>query len=264
MLTEVKNQFKVTLLATKYAIMKESLNKASFLMKVVFMILNNATFIVQWIILFAIRDNIGGYTFQQVLLLWGVTAGVYGISHFFFKNAYNLSDKINSGKLDSYLVQPKNVLISAITSDIETPALGDLLYGFIVLFIYGISLQVLLLFLLFIITGALILTSMTVIVNSLSFWFQKSDMIAETTTSMMTNFATYPEGIFGGAVKVLLFTMIPVGFTVYFPVRVITEFNIFQLVIVLAVTMITIALAFIIFYKGLKRYSSSNLMSARI
>ena len=68
MLTAVKNQVRVTLLTTKYALMKEMLNKTTFLMNIVFMILNNACFIVQWIILYSIRDGIGGYHFHQVLL----------------------------------------------------------------------------------------------------------------------------------------------------------------------------------------------------
>ena len=52
MLTAVKNQLKVNLLSVKYSLMREMLNKTTFLMNVIFMILNNACFIVQWIILF--------------------------------------------------------------------------------------------------------------------------------------------------------------------------------------------------------------------
>ena len=82
MLTEVKNQLKVNFLSVKYALMREMLNKTTFLMNVIFMILNNACFIVQWIILFSLKDNIGGYGLKQVLLLWGLTSATFGISHF--------------------------------------------------------------------------------------------------------------------------------------------------------------------------------------
>ena len=61
MLTAVKNQLKVNLLSVKYSLMREMLNKTTFLMNIIFMILNNASFIIQWIILFSLRDNIGGY-----------------------------------------------------------------------------------------------------------------------------------------------------------------------------------------------------------
>ncbi len=127
MLTVVKNQVKVTLLNIKYALMREMLNKTTFITNIVFMILNNACFIVQWIILYSIKDNVGGYTFKEVMLLWGIAAGTYGVSHFFFEKAYTLADTITEGKLDVFLVQPKNVLLSAITSDVKTSALGDIL-----------------------------------------------------------------------------------------------------------------------------------------
>ena len=264
MLTAAKNQVRISLLSVKYALMREMLNKVSFITNIIFMLLNNASFIIQWLVLFSLKDNIGNYDLKQVLLLWGLAASTYGFSHFFFKRVYSLSDIINTGKLDSYLVQPKSVLLSAITTDVEPSALGDFLYGYIMLCIYGFSIPRCLLFTLFTITGGLIMTAVAVIFNSLSFWFQKSDTIADTADSLMTSFATYPDGIFKGVAKILLFTIIPVGLSTYIPIRVLTEFNIYLTLLVLSTTILLIVIAFIVFYKGLKRYSSSNLMIARI
>ena len=260
---EVKNQLRVNFLAIKYGLMREMLNKTTFFMNVVFMILNNACFIVQWVILFSLRDNIGGYGLKQVLLLWGLTSSIFGISHFFFESAYKLSDTINTGKLDAFLVQPKNVLLSTITASISTSAIGDMIYGMIVLFIYGFSIKTFLLFVTFAVTGSLMLTAIAVILGSLSFWFNKSDFIADTGNSLMIQFSTYPDGIFKGVVKILLYTLIPVGLTVYIPTSIIVKFDIYLFLLVIAVTTILVSLSFLIFYKGLKRYSSSNLMVAR-
>ena len=264
MLTEVKNQFKVTRLSIKYAMMREMLNKATFISNIIFMILNNSCMIVQWIVLFSLKSDMGGYTFKQVLLLWGMAAGVYGVSHFFFKKCFSLSDTINSGKLDAYIVQPKNILLSTITSDIEVSALGDMLFSIIVYFIYGFTPLGFLLFILFAVIGGLILTAISVILHSLSFWFSNADMVADVGNSLMVNFATYPDGIFKGITKWLLFTLVPVGIANYIPVKVIIEFNPYLFIINICVCIMLIILANIIFYKGLKKYSSSNLMSARI
>ena len=174
-----------------------------------------------------------------------------------------MSDTINTGELDAFLVQPKNVLLAAITSTISASAIGDILYGVIIVFIYGFSVRVFLLFVLFAITGSLILTSIAIILGSLSFWINKSDFIADTGNNLMTQFATYPDGIFKGVVKVLLYTLIPVGLTVYIPVSVIGKFNTYLFLLVIGVTILLVSLSFLIFYKGLKRYSSSNLMVAR-
>ena len=175
MLTEVKNQIKVSFLSIKYALLREMLNKTTFITNVIFMILNNASMIVQWIILYSLKENVGGYTFKQVLLLWGLAAGTFGVSRFFFSKAFSLSDTINSGKLDAYIVQPKNVLLSVITSEVEVSALGDILYAYIMLFIYGFTIPSFLLFTAFCIGGGIILTAVSVILsNSESFTFRRS------------------------------------------------------------------------------------------
>lgn len=264
MLMEAKNQFKVTILSIKYSLAREMLNKTSFISNIFFMILNNASMIIQWIILFSLKDDFGGYTFKQVLLLWGLASGTYGVSRFLFKKSFDLSMIINSGKLDAYVVQPKNILISVITSDIEVSAIGDILFSLIVYFIYGFTIEGFILYLFFSITGGLIVVAISVILNSLSFWFQNTEMIADMGNSLMVNFATYPDGIFKGITKALLYTLIPVGIVNYIPIKVIIHFNLNLFIINILVCILLITIAFIIFYRGLKKYSSSNLMSARI
>ena len=98
MLMEVKNQVKVAFLSIKYAMMRKMLNKATFITNIIFMILNDASFLIQWIILFSLKNNVGGYGFKQVLLFWGMAAGIFGVSRFFFNKAFSLSDIINEGK----------------------------------------------------------------------------------------------------------------------------------------------------------------------
>lgn len=264
MLMEVKNQLRVFYLSLKYALMREMLNKVTFITNILFMILNNACFIVQMLVLFSLKEDVGGYSFREMLLLWGMAAGTYGVSRFFFNHAFNLSDTINNGKLDAYLVQPKNVLISSITNEVETSAIGDMIYAYIMLFVYGFTIPRFVLYTIFIICGGLILTCVSVIFSSLSFWFSKSDVITDRVNSIMTNFATYPDGIFKGIVKIILFTMIPVGIANYLPVRIIREFNINLFLIVILVTILLVVISFVVFYKGLKKYSSSNLMVARM
>ena len=51
MLMEVKNQLKVMFLSIKYALTREMLNKVTFFSNIIFMILNNASFIIQWVII---------------------------------------------------------------------------------------------------------------------------------------------------------------------------------------------------------------------
>ena len=261
---EVKNQIKVMMLSVKYNIMRQMVNKVTFITNILFMILNNASFIVQWLILFSLRDEIGGYTLKEVILLWGMASGVFGVSHILFYKAFEMPDLIINGKLDTFLVQPKNVFLSVITSDSSISAIGDLTYGYICLAIYGITLKNFILFTVFLITGAIILTAFVSIVGSTCFWITKGDTLADSLTSIMINFATYPGTIFKSGIKLILYTVIPVGIANYLPVDTILNFNIGNFVYIIAFTIAITVLAFAIFNKGLKRYSSSNLMSSRI
>lgn len=221
MSTEAKKVF----LSVKYSLMKEMLNKTTFISNIIFMILNNATFIVEWVIFFSLKESFGGYTIHKVLLLWGLAAGSYGISHFFFKDSYNLSDIINDGSLDAYLVQPRNVLINAITGNVDVSAIGDIIYALIILAISKPTFLEIILFILFSITGAIIVTSFGVIFESLSFWIGKSDVIVDTMTNLIVCFDTYPGTIFKWITKVLLYTLVPVGISAYMPMEVLGKFN---------------------------------------
>lgn len=264
MLMAVKNQIKVLILSVKYNIMKQMVNKITFITNIIFMILNNASFIIQWLVLFNVKSDIGGYTMREVLLLWGIAAGTYGFSHIMFHKCYEMSDLIINGKLDTFLVQPKNVFISVISSETSISAIGDLIYAYICLAFYGITLKNFILFTFFNIVGGIIVTAFASIVGSLSFWIVKGDMIANSLTNIMNNFATYPGTIFKNIVKLILYTVIPVGIANYIPVELILNFNIYQFIYVIFFAILITLLAFVVFYKGLKRYSSSNLMSSRI
>ena len=244
--------------------MWEMTNHVTFATNILFMILNNAIFIIQWFILFHLKDNIGGYKMEEVLILWGLAASTFGFAHIFFHMAFDIPDLIIGGKLDSFLVQPKNVLLGVITSGTSTSAIGDLIYGYIILCIFRFSPVNLLLFTVLTITGGLILTSFAVIMGSISFWIVKGDIISSNFIGLMINMSTYPDGIFKGVVRVLLYSIIPVGLVIYLPIRLIISFRVWYLLVILAFTVFMVWLAFFIFYKGLKRYSSSNLMSARV
>lgn len=264
MLTVVKNQCKVMLLSVKYNIMREMTNRVTFFMNISFMVLNNATFIIQWLLLFTLKQDIGGYGLKEVMTLWGLSAGVYGFSHIFFNKAFQLPDLIIEGKLDSFLVQPKNVLLSVMSSSSNISAIGDVIYGYLVIAVFNFSLGNLLLYTYFCITGGIIMAFFAVTTGSLSFWIVRGEMFSENLNNILVNFSTYPDGIFKGVVRMLLYTIVPVGMTVYLPMRVILHFNLFSLALVTGFAVFMVLLGFVTFYSGLRRYSSSNLMSARI
>ncbi len=263
MLMGAKNQAKLILLSVKYNIMRAMTNRVSFLTNIIFMIFNNASFIIQWFILFQLKENIGGYHMKEVLMLWALAASTYGISHIFFLGAYQIPDLITNGKLDSFLVQPKNVLLGVISSGSSVSAIGDVLYGYLIVIIFHFDLKIFFLFTYYSISGAMILTAVSVIGGSLSFYIVRGDIISGNINNTMIHLSTYPDGIFKGAVRILMFTIIPVGLVNYLPIQMIFHWDMKLWLITTGFMFFVCFLAFIMFYRGLKRYSSSNLMSAR-
>lgn len=264
MLTEAKRELKFMFLSIKYNLAREMTNKATFLTNIIFMILNNAAFLIEWVILFNIKDNIGGYVLKDVLLLWGLASGTYAICYVFFGAVQELPNLIMQGKIDSFLVQPKNVLLSILVSKTKVSAIGDLLYSYILLFIYGVTVKNFIMFTLFIITGGLVITALGVIFGSLAFYITKADTITGNITSMILSFGTYPDSIFKGIVRILFYTIVPIGFIIYMPLHILQSFNFINLLIIIGYTILIILIAFLVFYKGLRKYSSGNLMSARV
>ena len=263
MLTEVKNNLKIMLISIKYNLMRAMENKAAFLTSVIMMIFNNATFIIQWITIFFIKDYIGGYTFKDVMLFWAISSGSFGLAHILFNGAYKIPDYIEQGKLDAYLTMPKNVLCQVISSSLEPSAIGDLIYGYLALIIFNFSLRNLLIYNILIIFGALIYVSMVTIYNSITFKFIRSSYLTDAIRDVFINTSLYPDIIFNKIVKFFAYTIIPSGLACWIPVHLLIDFNFREFGILVGGTMILIGLAFVLFNHGLKSYTSSNLVGSR-
>lgn len=263
MLTAVKGNLKIMFLSIKYNLMKCMENNVAFATSVIMMIFNNATFIVQWLTIFAFKETIGGYTLNDVMLFWAISSGAYGLTHILFNGLNRLPEYIEEGKLDAFLTMPKNPLCYVATSSTEPSAFGDLLYGYIALIIFNFSLKNILLYTILIIFGSLIYASTICIFNTLTFIFYRSSYLTDAVKEALLNSSLYPDVIFNRAIKIVFFTIIPSGFACWIPVHLLMEFELSKLIILILVTIVTISLAFILFHKGLKHYSSSNLMGSR-
>lgn len=249
----------------KLNMQKEYQYKTSFFTKIVMMILNNAFFILQWVIIFQVTDKIGNYGFKEVMLLWSISAGSYGVAHTFFHGAFNIGELVYEGKLDVYLTQPKNVLINLICSTTSVSALGDICYCFIALAIAGASWWWYLAIIPVSIIGALIYTAIVTCFQTLSFYIKRGSSIAELIDVGTVMFTNYPPVIFNTVVKLMLFTIIPCGFMVFVPAEFIfLSFNVWWILAMIGFATILLIMAFILFKLGLKKYNSGNLMGGRL
>jgi ABC-2 type transport system permease protein len=99
--------------------------------------------------------------------------------------------------------------------------------------------------------------------HSLAFLLKRSEELSSSLENIFITFSLYPDVVFSDKLKFLFYTLIPVAFAVYVPVSVIREFDLIKLIVVILFSVFISLLARFIFYKGLKNYSSSNLMSTK-
>lgn len=261
----VKNNLKLIFDYFKLNLKKEWKYKSSFFMQIVMMMLNDLFFIIQWYIIFQLVDNIGGYGFNETMLLWAVASGAFGFSHAFFAGAWNIKDIVYEGKLDVFLTQPKNVLLNVCCSSTQISAIGDMLYSYVVLVIIGAPWHWYLLMIPVMILTGLVYVSVYVVYACLCFYIKRGDAVAKSVEGTINKAGNYPPAIFNWLVKGLFFTLIPTFFYTFVPAQYIfLTPNIWWILTAVIVTTIWVVLAFVLFEKGLKKYNSGNLMGGRL
>ncbi|MGB4337312.1 MAG: ABC-2 family transporter protein [Bacillota bacterium] len=239
--------------------------KAGFVSQVVFMLLNDMFLLFFWWIVFRRVSSIGGWTFQHVIAMHATLATSFGISVAVFGNSQGLPRIIAEGQLDYYLLLPRDPLLHVLVSRSDISGLGDVAFGIVAMALLGrerlSSLPVLCITAL---AGAAIFTSFNVIAGTLAFFVGHAQTISDQVGNALITFSTYPEPVFKGAVRVLLYTLLPAGFMVYLPVRLVSAFDPFVLAAILSFAAASIAAAGWAFRRGLKRYESGSLVVVRM
>lgn len=265
MLTEVKKSINLLFYYIRFNLSSVMEYRVSFLVQCFGMILNNASFIFFWWILFNNTESIGGYGFKDVMMLWAITSASFGICFILFGNVTKITKMIQNGELDTFLLQPKDPLVNILCSKTEVSAWGDAAYGLILFIILeGFSVGKVLTFFLFTITGALLFASVLVTIHALSFYVGSAEGIAQLIIEFLISFSIYPEGIFKGGLKYILYSLIPTAFIVYLPAKVLAEFSIVMLLEVLGAALLWVIIAYTMFYRGLKKYESGNLITNKL
>ena len=238
--------------------------RGAFWMQAAFMMLNNLIFCVVWFIFFGRFEEIRGWRLQEVLGLYAVVAMAFGSSVAITGGFRELSRMIVDGDLDTFLTQPKHPLVQAVCSRSFAMGWGDILSGFILLWMSGYATWANApIVLVCALCGWAIMVSTAIVAHSMAFWLGPITEIARQFTMFLITFSVYPQSIYGGWVKVLLFTLIPAGFMGYLPVQLLLEFRWDILAALIAGTAAYVGIAFAVFAVGLKRYESGTQMGLR-
>lgn len=175
-----------------------------------------------WIV-FQNTENLSGWNFMQILLLYGVTLISIGISDLCFDELYQIgSEYIKEGEFDKILLRPVHPLLSIIGASREFTALGHLALGLIftiamlVKLAIPITIVLILKIIFFSIIGATIIGAIITIFSITSFWTYRANEVMWSCYKIYT-FAQYPIDIYNKFIKILITVILPYAFVAYYP-----------------------------------------------
>ena len=235
--------------------------RTAFFVQVVTMAANDSLWLFFWWTYFHQFPLVHGWRSTDVVILWSVTACGFGISVSIFGNVRQMASLIIKGGLDAYLGMPRYVLLHVCIAGTDPSAWGDVLFGVgaFIVFLHPNAFQ-LALFLLLTLFVCVIFTDFAIVLSSLAFFLGNTEGLMQQMFGALISFSTYPMDIFQGAVRLLLFTVIPAGFISFIPLQLLHQFTWPLLGALAGFTLLFTAIAAGTFHLGLRRYESGNLM----
>jgi ABC-2 type transport system permease protein len=247
------------LLATlRNAVAEARSNRAALVSQVSIMVLNDIVWVVFWVLFFRRVGSVRGWDGDRILLLLAVLTSAGGIALGILANARRVGTLAVDGHLDSVLALPVPPLAHLLVRRIEAVNVGDLVFGVLLFLTLGRpTVARTAVFVGAVAAVAVLLTGFLVLTGSLAFFIGRNEG-GELGFQAMILLGAYPVDIFAGAIKVLLYTVVPAAFVSSVPARLIEDFDVVD-ALWLAGVAGTFALAgWTAFTLGLRRYTSGS------
>jgi ABC-2 type transport system permease protein len=261
----LKNNLKIHLETVRTSFSSSLSLRESFILQALFLLLSNAIFFTFWLLYFGNFSSIKGWNVEEMACLYAVVSGSYGIFTVFFGGIRYLARFIFEGDLDTFLLRPVNPLLQITGSKSMPGGWGDI-FSAILLFYYSgfLSFETLPIILISLISSTIIIIAFSILTGSLAFWLDDSHCVGKQIFEFLLTFSNYPKGVYSGLIKFILFSLIPSAFIGFLPVEAIKEYSLLSLIGVCVFSFFYLLISVFVFNKGLKKYSSSNLMGFRI
>ncbi len=240
--------------------------RASFITQIVGMLINNGIYFVFWLLFFDRFGSVRGYQIHDIYLLFAIVTLGYGLAFLFAGNAgANLAYLVAQGRLDYYLVFPRPLLPHLIFSRMIVSTMGDIVFGFVAFLFAGRFHPIeILFFLLSSVLVALLLTAFGVIAGSLAFFMGNAQYASQQITNSLLTFSMYPNALFSGLARTLLYTLIPAAFVGAIPVQIVQGRDGVLLLGLAGFVLLLWLIATAVFSFGLRRYESGSAININV
>ena len=230
-------------------------DRGNFSLQVGGMLLNDLVFLVMWWMFFAGFRSVGGWTRPDMALLMGMMMTLVGSAGVFAGGYRDMAATILNGELDGLLTQPRGLISRLLSRESLAGAWGDLVGGAVLLIWFaGLTPGDLPWTLTALVLGGVVYLSASIAFASLAFWATGARSFSRELMDFTLLFSTYPGSIYQGAVKMIAFTLLPAGFIVLTPARLIRSPGLGTLSVVILAAGVYAAVALGLFHLGLQRY----------
>jgi len=264
-LSTVGKYISLTWEMAKSSILSAMEYRASFIMQVVGMVINDLALIGVWVIFFQRFPAINGWGLSDMMVLFAVGTVNFALVMIFARGAMDLAKTITRGELDHFFAFPQNILWHATATKTDISAIGDLLFGIGIFFFSDhITIEKIALFGLLSVVSAIVFYSFMVVAQSIAFYVGNFEEAAEQMYYALTGFTLYPPSILSGALKIITLTILPAFFVAILPAQLIRSFSWPMFGVLVAFTIASFLFATWFFNRGLRRYESGNLISVKM
>ena len=215
------------------------------------------------ICLFDKFSNIKGFTMYEVLLTFGIIQFGFSFCETFFRGVDQFDDLIVNGTFDRLLLRPQNILLQVFANEVSFVKASRLIQSIIILIIAIINIDIvwniekIITLIFMIISGVFVFLSIFILSAAYCFLTVKGLEVRNVFTDGGKHMAQYPIGIFKKGFVFFFTFIIPFGFVNYYPLLYILEKTNNKLLIISPlITMLYLIPSILIFYRGIKRYSS--------
>ena len=186
--------------------------RSSFWFQIAVMVTNDLFFVAFWFLFFNEVESLRGWDVDRTLLLLSMLASVTGFTMGLFANARRIGEMVADGGIDAALALPVDPLGYLLVRAVDPALLGDLIFGPLLFVALGdLSPDRIALYVLGTLTGTVVFLSFLVLLGSSTFFVGGRGEHGELGFQALLILSSYPIDIFGGAARLLLFTVAPDG-----------------------------------------------------
>ena len=167
--------------------------------------------------------SLNGWSIYQLGFLYGFSMLPVALDHLFSDDLWLIAyHKVRNGELDRYFLRPCPILFQSLAETFQPEGFGELTVGVVMLILCGNTIHLtwtfsmVMLLIIATIFGAIIITSLKIILSSIAFKFKRSGQLLQIVYNFI-EYTRYPLKIFPKFIQGLLIFVFPFAVAISFP-----------------------------------------------